>query len=344
MLYSNVTMQKEFLIYFLLIVSSIFFYFFIYYKKIKISHFLGTLDYPKEKRKIHYFPTPKTAAYSILCTLLFILIFNLIFNFFSTDFNIVILGSILIFCVGLIDDIKNLNPYNKIFFISVIIIFITNISPNMLITKFYIHTYDTIFYLDKFSLIFTVICILLLINASNLIDGINGLNIIVIFFWLFYLTQIFSSQFHIYIYLIQSILILSFFHNYSGKHFLGDAGSLMLSSFVGLLTIKFVNENLNLPNSSNSSEQLFLIFLIPGADMLRLFIERVFKKKNPFCGDNNHLHHFLLKKNSLIETLFIYLILINFPLILTLYFKIGLIYGIIIGILTYFITLIYSKK
>lgn len=337
-------MQKEFLFYFLLIISSIFFYFFIYYNKIKISQFLGTIDYPGERRKIHNSPTPKTAAYSILFTLLLILLFNLIFDFFSKDFNIIILGSILIFCVGLVDDITNLSPYNKIFFISVIVVFIASINTNILITKFYVDTYDTIFYLNKFSLIFTVICILILINASNLIDGINGLNIIVIFFWLFYLTRIFSSQFHIYIYLIQGILILSFFHNYSGKHFLGDAGSLMLSSFVGLLTIKFVNENLHSPHSSNSSEQLFLIFLIPGTDMLRLFIERILKKKNPFFADNSHLHHFLLKKNSLIKTLFIYLVLINFPIILTLYFKIKVIYGIIIGLFIYFFALIYSKK
>jgi UDP-GlcNAc:undecaprenyl-phosphate GlcNAc-1-phosphate transferase len=147
-----------------------------------------------------------------------------------------------------------------------------------------------------------------------------------------------------YIYLIQSILILSFFHNYYGKHILGDAGSLMLSSFVGFLTIKFVNENLNTPRFSNSFEQLFLIFLIPGTDMLRLFVERIFKKKNPFIGDNNHLHHFLLKKNSLIKTLLIYLLLINFPIILTLYFKVKVIYGIMIGIFIYFFVLLYSRK
>jgi UDP-GlcNAc:undecaprenyl-phosphate GlcNAc-1-phosphate transferase len=337
-------MQKEFLIYLLLIVISVFFYFLIYYKKIKISHFLGTLDYPINKRQIHNSPTPKTAAYSIFCTLLLILIFNLMFNFFSKDLNIIILGSILIFFVGITDDIINLSPYNKIFFISIIIIFITYICPNILITKFYVDTYDTFYYLNKFSLIFTILCLLLLINASNLIDGINGLNIMVIFFWLFYLTQMFNSKFNMYIYLIQSILILSFFHNYSGKHFLGDAGSLMLSSFVGFLTIKFVNENLNTPRFSNSFEQLFLIFLIPGTDMLRLFVERIFKKKNPFIGDNNHLHHFLLKKNSLIKTLLIYLLLINFPIILTLYFKVKVIYGIMIGIFIYFFVLLYSRK
>jgi UDP-N-acetylmuramyl pentapeptide phosphotransferase/UDP-N-acetylglucosamine-1-phosphate transferase len=143
-------MQKEFLIYLLLIVISVFFYFLIYYKKIKISHFLGTLDYPIDKRQIHNSPTPKTAAYSIFCTLLLILIFNLMFNFFSKDLNIIIFGSILIFFVGITDDIINLSPYNKIFFISIIIIFITYICPNILITKFYVDTYDTFYYLNKF--------------------------------------------------------------------------------------------------------------------------------------------------------------------------------------------------
>ena len=51
--------------------------------------------------------------------------------------------------------------------------------------------------------------------------------------------------------------------------------------------------------------------MLPGLDMLRLFIERIFKKKDPFDGDKNHLHHYLIKKNSLKKTLLIYFLMMN---------------------------------
>ena len=49
--------------------------------------------------------------------------------------------------------------------------------------------------------------------------------------------------------------------------------------------------------------------MIPGIDMFRLFLVRLYKKKDPFTRDLNHLHHILLKKFNLSLTLTIYLFL-----------------------------------
>ena len=46
------------------------------------------------------------------------------------------------------------------------------------------------------------------------------------------------------------------------------------------------------------SEEIFLLMMIPGIDMFRLFVERIARKKNPFKGDRNHLHHILLNSFS----------------------------------------------
>ena len=54
--------------------------------------------------------------------------------------------------------------------------------------------------------------------------------------------------------------------------------------------------------------------MIPGLDMLRLFIERLKNKKNPFSGDRNHLHHLLIRKFNNNQTLIIFLLLINLPI------------------------------
>ena len=323
---------------------SLFFYFIIFNYKKKISLFLGTIDYPKDKRKIHKIPTPKTASYSVAVTLMIILINNFIFNFLSKDFNTIIISSLIVFVVGLVDDKFNLNAYKKLFLISLIVIISIIISPDILITKFYSDTFDAYIYLEKFSLAFTILCILLLINSFNLIDGINGLALSVLITWFIYFIYIFHADLNIHFYIILFILILSFFHNYFGLHFLGDSGSLMLSYFFGFLTIKLMNLDIENPKYLISCELFFLMFMIPGVDMFRLFLERIFRKKDPFIADNNHFHHILIKKHSLKKTLFIYLFLINFPIILFLYYKINALVLISLSIFVYAIILFIYKK
>ena len=128
-------------------------------------------------------------------------------------------------------------------------------------------------------IIFTVLCVLCLVNALNLADGINGLAIGIIFFWLIYLNNIYINNIDNLVYfIIFTNLFLIFFHNYNGKHFLGDAGSLMFSSFIAFLTIYLHNLNIKNPTYQISAESIVIIFMIPIIDMLRLFFER--KKNN----------------------------------------------------------------
>ena len=77
-------------------------------------------------------------------------------------------------------------------------------------------------------------------------------------------------------------LILIFIHNYMGRHFLGDSGSLMLSSFIAFLIIYLHNTNIDMPDSINSSETILIVLIIPVLDMIRLLFERLFKKKSYF--------------------------------------------------------------
>ena len=62
------------------------------------------------------------------------------------------------------------------------------------------------------------------------------------------------------------------------------------------------------------AEEIFLLLLIPGIDMLRLFFIRILKKQNPFKGDKNHLHHKILKKFGKSKTILIYLLIVNIPI------------------------------
>ena len=333
-------------IYFLFIGFSITLYFIIYYNREKIGKLFYVIDIPNEKRKIHKTPTPKTASYSIALLLLTFIIINCFFNLFlDNDFNIVLIGSLAIFCVGYFDDRYRLSARKKIFLISLIGFATCTLSEKLVIDRFYLSHLDFFFLLENFSVIFTILCILCLTNALNLADGINGLAVGIIFFWLFYLSQIYETNLNKIIFTIIFInLIIIFIHNYKGYHFLGDAGSLMLSSFVAFLTIYLHNINDGHPNHQTSAEAITIIFLIPILDMLRLFFERLINKKSPYLADNNHLHHYLMKKFNNKLALIIYFLFINIPIIFSLYSSLNKLMIILIVILIYFIFIIYYKQ
>jgi len=90
---------------------------------------------------------------------------------------------------------------------------------------------------------------------------------------------------------------------------------MLLSTLFSLILIKVNSENSIIPNFKFSAEQLFILLMIPGLDMLRLFIKRLQKKKNPFAADKTHFHHYLIKNLSLKKTLLVYLLLVNIPII-----------------------------
>ena len=75
--------------------------------------------------------------------------------------------------------------------------------------------------------------------------------------------------------------------NYQSKCFLGDSGCYVLVTYTSFLTIYAYNINLDSFYSYLNIESIFLLFMIPGLDMIRLFITRIFKKKNPFSPDKD---------------------------------------------------------
>ena len=334
----------------ILALISIFVYFIIYIFRIEISKKLNVIDIPNEKRKIHKSPTPKTGSYSIAILFFFFVVFNLIYKKFDQSINIVLTGSLLIFIVGFIDDKYKLNALTKIISISLITFLLCIYSDDLIVDKFYIYSYDFFFKLEFFSILFTILCILCLVNAVNLADGINGLATGIIVIWLLYIYKIYiyeikidHSDLSFLFYTVIINLVLIFVHNYKGKHFLGDSGSLMLSGFVAFLVIYLHNKNIDIPKHYNSSETLFIIFIIPILDMIRLFFTRLVNKKNPGIGDNNHFHHYLIKRMPIFYALSLYFSLINIPILISLYSSINKFFIIAVTILIYFVLIILYK-
>ena len=136
--------------------------------------------------------------------------------------------------------------------------------------------------------------------------------------------------------LLISLIIIFIFFNLRNKIFLGDAGIYFLSSFLAFNVILISNENLIY------SEEIFLIMMLPGLDMLRLFIIRIINKKNPFKPDTFHIHHLVSKKlKSKLKTLFLIISIYLIPILLSEFTSIKKLSLVIFGLFCYLLTIYY---
>jgi UDP-GlcNAc:undecaprenyl-phosphate GlcNAc-1-phosphate transferase len=304
--------------------------------------FISLVDKPNNITKLHSKPI-------LLVGGIFIAIYIIVISFYTYYNNInslfiISITSLAIFFIGLLDDYFSINPYKKLLFIGIIIFVSLNFNNEINIQTLYFSTFNKNFELGKFSFFFTTLCILLLINSLNLSDGINGLAAGISIIWLSIALLKENSDLQEILIPLIFLLVLIFIYIYKEKFFLGDNGSLILSAFIGLIIIYIYNQNLNNEFSKFSAENIFILFMVPGIDMFRLFIERLLKKKDPFKGDRNHLHHILINRLSLSKTLLIYFTVMIFFIILDYYKILNSVYLIILYICIYIFCIFCFKK
>ena len=325
----------------ILIFSLIFFIF----KKInfKLAKLFNIYDFPNDN-KIHKQITPLIGGFTIFYVFL-LSHFIFLKASLEKDILLIVFSSCTYFLVGLIDDKKNLNYLIKFLFFIIISFFTIYFSNNLILDKLYFETFNKFIYLNDITKYFiTLLCILLLINATNLSDGINGLCIGIVIIWFSYL----SLKFNIYLLStpIITVMFLTFYYNLKDHFFLGNSGSHFLSCFIGLVIIY----NYNLSHSQDvvskiSVEEIFILLMLPGLDMLRLFFYRIINKRNPFSSDLLHFHHYLLNKFKLFNSLAIYFSFMILPIIIYNFSEIESYIIIILTSVTYFVFLkILSKK
>ncbi len=290
---------------FIIIFSIINFCIILFYKN--ISKFINVYDSPST-RKIHKNNVPLIGGYIILFNyLIFFLIvqfnfldfksINLIFES-KSNLTLLFLFSFLVFLIGAIDDKFDLNPNLKLIILSFLIILILNFDSSLHIKNLRFSFYENEIHLGVYSQFFTLICFLLFINACNMFDGINlqSCSYFLIIFTSIFI--IFSKS--IFIIFIIIALITIFILNYNGKIFMGDSGVYLFSFILSFIIIKQYNFN-----DAWTADFIFILMMVPGIDMLRLFVLRIYNKKNPFRADKKHIHHFLLDKFSYKKTILI---------------------------------------
>jgi UDP-GlcNAc:undecaprenyl-phosphate GlcNAc-1-phosphate transferase len=288
----------------------------------KIDLIINVYDKPDKIRKLHRNLVPLTGGLYLILNILFIVLVDFILNekifffkelfYYNRIYFSLITGIILFFLLGLFDDKKSINANLKLVIQFIIIFIILLLDPNLKIEFLKLSFGDKVYYLNEFSLFFTILCFLLFINAFNMFDGINGQS--GLYFFICLLVFYLASHKIIFLFLI-IYLIFFLYINIKNKIFLGNSGSYLISFLTSFYFIKFYNIDLIL-----FADFIFLVMLIPGIDMLRVFFLRISKGINPFFPDRRHLHHILLKKfNQNIVVLLIFL-LILIPVIINYYF------------------------
>lgn len=149
---------------------------------------------------------------------------------------------------------------------------------------------------DYVSVGLSLIAILGIVNAFNLIDGLDGLAASIGLLSVFCFGSWFFMQGdmqHATICAAMGGALLGFlrFNHSPAKIFMGDTGSLLLGFICAILAISFIETN-RINGAVLSSPAVAIAFLfVPLFDTLRVFAMRIAKGKSPFAGDKTHLHH-----------------------------------------------------
>ena len=289
---------------------------------------------------------PLTGGFFLIIPAIFINPNNFILNFLL----------ILIFLIGFFSDRKILTSPILRFALQLIIILSGVILLNLEILSSRIDFFDNILKNTYFNLLFTVFCLLILINGSNFIDGLNSLLISYLAIVIYILIKLnfvpetiyFENNLNYFFLFLIFLIVL----NFNNLLMLGDAGAYLLSFFVGYLIIKSHNLNIDI------SPYFFInLIWLPCFENLFSIIRKFLSRFSPLVPDSNHLHQLIFRslnrkifKNKLIANNFssIFIICFNF---LALYFvaidPYNTIYQIkltFLFIICYFLLFIFIKK
>lgn len=266
---------------------------------IKLFRSIDLLDIP-DKRKIHSVSTPSLGGIAIFLGIIFSLILSSSFADLATQ-KFFLGATFLIFLLGVRDDLSSLQAKHKLViqvFAAILVVYVGGWKISGL---------NGLFGIDSFPYglneVFTLFVIVVMTNAFNLIDGIDGLAgsialLITLFFGWYFLSigEVLNAT--IAISTAGGVLGFLLFNWYPSKVFMGDTGSMTLGFMISVLLVQFlaVPEVVSAGLGIVSPVSVCIALLIlPVYDTLRVFFIRFYLGKSPLAPDRNHIHHVLLK-------------------------------------------------
>ena len=197
-----------------------------------------------------------------------------------------------IFLIGLLSDIDILHsPFFRIIFQTIIIVVYLFLFDNF-VSSIRVDFFDNLLNIFFIKLFFTSFCILVLINGTNFIDGVNTLVVgyfILVASNVLYLTEVIGLDLDILLVsTCLTCLVVIYIFNFFGKIYLGDGGAYLISFVVGVTLIKFSNDNYLV-----SPYYIVALLWYPAYENLFSIIRKKILKKTPSTPDNEHLHQFI---------------------------------------------------
>lgn len=306
---------------------------------IKVARMKHLVDEPKEERKLHERSIPTIGGIIIFAAIIFSYAlwfpqasiiglghddFELMYKAMGAaykDFKFVIAAMVLLFFIGVKDDIIGVSPVKKLVglaFVGYIIVVMARIR----ITDF--HGVFGIYELpESFSIAFSFLVYVALVNGFNLIDGVDGLaggigfiSALAYGMWLFMAGDVALSLLAFVLAgAIGGFLVFNF---HPARIFMGDSGSLIIGAIIAVLAIRIVDHDTSrMPARMRTIPTVVFAMAAvayPLIDTLRVFVYRMARGNSPFLADRNHIHHRLMKiglgHRGTVGVLYLYAVLV----------------------------------
>ncbi|MGV6860375.1 MAG: glycosyltransferase family 4 protein [Putridiphycobacter sp.] len=275
---------------------------------IKVAKLKHLVDEPSEDRKKHSRSIPTIGGIMIFSAFMFasFLWFPDNENTFKiiTPFLCLMASLVLIFFVGVKDDIIGTSPTKKLV-AHLVVGFIIVAIGGVKITSFHGLFGLEVEFPEYAQLLISIFVYIAIVNAVNLIDGVDGLAAgvgliatLVFGFWFFYSKQ---PHWALVSFSLSGALTGFMFFNFNpARIFMGDSGSLTIGAILTVLSIELIETPttfLKAPFENVSTPVLAMAILAyPLLDTLRVFITRSIKGNSPFEADRTHIHHKLQEK------------------------------------------------
>ena len=254
------------------------------------------LDKPNSDRASHKISVPTFGGIAIFCGILFSIIFWINLAKY-TALQPLLSALLIVFFIGVVDDLISLSPFKKLVGQLLAITVVVYFSDLRITSMYGIFTIHELPY--WVSLLLTAFTMVVITNAYNLIDGLDGLaaSVGIVMTFSFGLLFLISNELE-YVVLSWSLTgaLLAFlrFNFHPAKIFMGDTGSLVIGFLLSVFAVSIVESNIKyevFDFEAKGSALAIAILIVPLFDALRVFVIRVSKGGSPLSPDRNHIHH-----------------------------------------------------
>ncbi len=281
-----------------------------------LGRMLGLLDFPDEEggRKQHRRVTPLVGGIAVAGAAAVSALATQLFSVDAAPALSVHLGWLTatvaaMFAIGVADDRFHLSPQVRLIAAVVLLLLVVSYAPDFSLAFLRFSGQDQLFLLGRGGDLFSLLCLVGLLNAVNMADGKNGLVIGIGLVW----TAVLAAHAPVTILPllagIGAALAVMWAFNMAGKLFLGDGGSYAMSGCFGLLAIYTYNHGFDVMRA----DDVAVMFAVPVFDTVRLMVVRAWRGRSPFQGDRDHLHHHLYMRWGWPRGLWAYLALVALP-------------------------------